>query len=185
MTAPRSGAKKTAKKAPRRGQEAKPPHDPAQTAPPAAKPIDPEDVPRLVADLVLAGLGKDQVRAFLIAELNLRPGRGELDKLIDQAKLDLAAHADHYREIATELTVVRLNDLYTRALKVQDLKTALDVQKAIVAFLIGKGVAAPKTENGTSDIAKSESTPASTPPPPPKLVGSYADVMERKRRRRA
>ena len=133
-----------------------------------------EDLPRLVADLVLAGLGKAQVRAFLIAELQHRPGASELDDLIEQAKADIAAQADHYREIATELTVVRLNDLYTRALKKQDLKTALDVQRAIVQFLIGKGA------------NKAPEKPAEPEPvTEPRLVGSYADAMEKQRRRRA
>lgn len=137
-----------------------------------------DDVPRLVADLVLAGLAKAQVRAFLVAELNLRPGRGELDELIEQAKADIAAQADEYREIATETTIVRLNDLYTRALKVQDLKTALDVQRAIVQFLIGKGALAPK-------LAEKPAEPADEPVTTPRLVGSYADAMEKQRRKRA
>ena len=140
------------------------------------KPAESDDLPRLVADLVLAGLGKAQVRAFLVAEMGHRPGAGELDDLIEQAKEDLAAQADHYRSIATELTVVRLNDLYTRALKSQDLKTALDVQRAIVQFLIGKQTAAKTAE---------KATPADEELAPPKLAGSYSDAMEKQRRRRA
>ena len=135
-----------------------------------------DDVPRLVADLVLAGLGKAQVRAFLVAELQLRPGAAELDDLIENAKDDIAAQADHYRSIATELTVVRLNDLYTRALKSQDLKTALDVQRAIVQFLIGKQTAAKTAE---------KAPPTDDELAPPKLAGSYSDAMEKQRRRRA
>ncbi len=146
-----------------------------KTKPPAGS-----DVPRLVADLVLAGLGKAQVGAFLDAELGFKPAAAELTKLIEQAKVDLAEQADHYRSIATELTVVRLNDLYTRALKVQDLKTALDVQRAIINFLIGKpadrkAAPAPAGEEKAAEITE------------PRLVGggSYADAMEKQRRRRA
>ena len=140
-----------------------------------------KDVPRLVADLILAGLGKAQVRAFLVAELNLRPGVSELNKLIEQAKVDLGEQADHYRSIATELTVVRLNDLYTRALKMKDIKTALDVQRAIINFLVGK----PAGRKASDEETKPERPIEVGPPPPPRLVGNYAEAMEKQRRRRA
>lgn len=134
-----------------------------------------DDLPRTVADLVLAGLGKAQIRAFLLAEADYRPGHSELDDLIEAAKRDLAAQAEHYKSIATDLTVVRLNDLYTRALKAQDLKTALEIQKAIVTFLIGKGSTA-KANAGTAPEDTDDR-------PTPRLVGSYQEVMERKRKR--
>lgn len=192
--AKRKAAAGKAPKRPARGQPAKTAPDSAPTAPPAAKPKRrrpakaeaPEDLPRTVADLVLAGLGKDQVRAFIVAEADYRPGAGELDALIEQAKADLADQAEHYASIATELTIVRLNDLYTRALKVQDLKTALDVQKAIVRFLEVKAVTPPAAPGGESEPQEpaAPAAPQEDPVPPgrPRLVGSYADVMGRHRR---
>ncbi len=134
------------------------------------------DVPRLVADLVLAGLGKAQIRAFLLAELEFRPGKSELESLIEQAQVDISTQADHYREIATDVTVVRLNDLYTRALKAQDLKTALDVQRAIIRFMVGKGTAA-------ATPANTEAPPAEELPAP--RLASYSEAMDKQRRRRA
>lgn len=200
-TAKRKAAAGKAAKRPARGQPAKTAPDPAPTPPPAARPraagaqakrqqragkAPPEDLPRTVADLILAGLGRDQVRAFIVAEADYRPGQAELDALIDQAKADLALQAEHYASIATELTIVRLNDLYTRALKVQDLKTALDVQKAIVRFLDVKALGQPPTAGGESEPQEpaAPAAPVEEPVPPgrPRLVGSYADVMAKHRR---
>lgn len=140
-----------------------------------------DDLPRTVSDLILAGLSKGQIRAFLIAESNIRPGVSELNELIEGAKLDIAEQAEHYKGIAVELAVVRLNDLYTRALKAQDIKTALEVQKAITSFLVGKAPAKPEAPQAATKPPPEDQSDA--PVTKPRLVGSYSDTMQRVRRR--
>lgn len=100
---------------------------PRKTPPPGAQ--------RTVADLLLAGVGRDAIRNFLAEEDNFRPTARQLDELIAGALEDLRRQAAEYRDDAGDLTIVRLNDLYTRSLKAQDLKTALDVVRALTRYV--------------------------------------------------
>ena len=133
------------------------------------KPAPPEDLPNLVADLVLAGIGKERIRAMILASIKYRPGVSELNKLIDQAKEDLSDQAAEYRELASELTIVRLNDLFEKAKAAGEFKTALEIELKLTA-IAGKAASAPPSAG--PKITK------------PRLVGAYEGAMEKQRKRR-
>lgn len=111
----------------------------------------------LVADLVLAGLAPPQIRTYLDRELgDDAPDQAALEgQYLPAALAELAAQAEAYRDRADDLAVVRLNDLYARSIQAQDLRSALDVQKALDRRL-GAGTPAGKGEPETP----SKPTPA-------------------------
>lgn len=176
--AKRKAPKKRAATRKKPGQTSKSPPKKAPTAPPAAS-QEPADLGRTVASLVLAGLTKPQVRAFLAAESNYKPPAGDLDKIIERAKRDLVAQAEHYADVAGELALVRLNELYVRASAADELKVALDVQRAILTLVAAKiGGREPEIPSSGAD------DPAAEPVQPgrPRLAGDYSAVMGRHRR---
>lgn len=72
-----------------------------------------------VAEALAAAAAKGQI------ELSAR----QIPKAIAAARRALTAAADYHRDVELGRAITRLNDLYRRALAVQDIKTAASVQK--------------------------------------------------------
>ena len=95
----------------------------------------------LLAELVLDGVSRSRI-ATVLARAGWKPSPAVLDRHLVTARADIAKRAEDYREAADDLSLVRLHDLYNRASKAHDLKTALDVQKTIDRLGVGRTPAA-------------------------------------------
>ncbi|VTS05283.1 unnamed protein product [Tuwongella immobilis] len=82
--------------------------------------------------LMVSGLTGPELTA---AASRLEIPESEIGELIDEARqrIRLAASFDHHHELGVAYT--RLNDLYIRAIKVADLKTALTAQRDLNRLL--------------------------------------------------
>lgn len=84
-----------------------------------------------VKTLVCRGLERKDIVAYA-AEKEWREEPGDIDHLIEVANAELAKEAAELdAEIELGKAVARLNHLYQQTIKVQDFKTALQIQKEI------------------------------------------------------
>ena len=104
------------------------------SADPAARPAPLDDtlVGRTVLMLV-SGVGPSDARAALIEKLGRSPE--EADAMITQARRRIAVATSYDVVLEIGTAYLRLNDIYTRALKSQDTRTALAAQREINRLL--------------------------------------------------
>ena len=93
------------------------------------------DSPNLqtVAVLLVTLQDRAAVARACIEKLDIDPA--EVDEILDQARRQLTIAADYHRDEEVGRALLRLNDLYERSLRVQDVKTALATQKEIDRLL--------------------------------------------------
>jgi hypothetical protein len=100
-----------------------------------------------VLKLICRGLDRDTILAYA-AENHWSETPKEIDDLMEAAFVDLAKHAAEVDlEVEFGISILRLNRLFMDSMKVQDLKTALAVQKEINKMLELKSRAANRAAN--------------------------------------
>lgn len=83
-----------------------------------------------VVGMILAGAVRTDIVAHADKEgWDLK--RKEIDNLIERAHHEIGIMASQNREEMYSLAVVRLQNLWARAMKIQDYKTALNIQKEL------------------------------------------------------
>jgi len=83
--------------------------------------------------LMVSGLSHADLTAACIGKLNVPPE--EVAGVIAQARRKLTLAADYNRDEQIGTAVTRLNDIYARAIRGQDIKTALVAQKELNKLL--------------------------------------------------
>lgn len=93
-------------------------------------PAVPPDRLTVVITMILAGANRREIQGHAKREAwDLTPKK--LDDLIDRAHHEIGIMCSEDREKVFNLAVARLTGLYARAQKIQDYKTALNIQKEI------------------------------------------------------
>jgi hypothetical protein len=83
--------------------------------------------------MMVSGLSSDAVLAALTSKLGLTPAAAKATVEDAEKRIVLAANYDRTRELGT--AIARLNDLYRRAVAIQDTKTALQTQRELNRLL--------------------------------------------------
>ena len=91
-----------------------------------------EHIDKVVLMLV-QGIAPDAARVACIEKLGLSPD--DADAVIAQARKNITIAAEFNRAKELGTAIIRLNDLYTRCIRLQDTKTALAAQKEISKML--------------------------------------------------
>lgn len=102
------------------------------TGPEKAESQDQDLIDRAVL-LLVSGLTLDAVTTTLQQKLGATPARAAAVAKKAEKKIVLAANYDRTKELGT--AIARLNDLYRRAVAIQDTKTALQIQREINKLL--------------------------------------------------
>ena len=83
--------------------------------------------------LMVSGLSQAELTAACIGKLEVAPE--ETASVIAQARRKLTLAADYNRDEQIGTAVTRLNDIYARAIRAQDIKTGLVAQKELNKLL--------------------------------------------------
>ena len=120
-------------------------------------PLKRDEILDRVALLWLSLESPSAIRAACVADpLNIRPA--DVEATITDARRRLLYHVDTLRTDQHARAVARLNDLYARALRVQDVKTALATQKELHR-LLGLAAARATGNRETGPAAPPETKP--------------------------
>lgn len=79
--------------------------------------------------LMVTGLSQADLAEACTEKLGIMPG--DVKEILDLARRKLTLAADYNRDEQVGIAITRLNDLYSRAIRVQDNKTALAAQREI------------------------------------------------------
>lgn len=79
--------------------------------------------------LMVSGMGHAALVDACVSKLEIAPA--EAEAVIAEARRKLTLAADYNRDEGIGTAVTRLNDLYARAIRAQDIKTALAAQKEL------------------------------------------------------
>lgn len=102
------------------------------TGPKTNAPKDQELIDRAIL-MIVSGLTVENTASTLVTKLGLTPAKAEAIAKKAEKRIVLAANYDRTRELGT--AIARLNDLYRRAVAIQDTKTALQIQREINKLL--------------------------------------------------
>lgn len=94
--------------------------------------MDPAAIDKVLLMLV-SGVSAVQAQAVAVEKMGQTPAVAV--KLVAEARRRLTVAADYDRDEQVNTAYLRLNDLYARSLKVQDVKTALAAQKELSKLL--------------------------------------------------
>lgn len=114
---------------------------PAKGKTAAKTPIQPVAIDGVVL-LMASGLGDETVITACIEKLNIP--RDQVDEVLAIARRRITLAADYNRDEVLGQAITRLDDLYVRALGVQDVKTALAAQREKGRLLLGMVVPGPE-----------------------------------------
>jgi hypothetical protein len=109
-----------------------------------------EEIREKLILLLVSGLGEAAQREAA-TKLGLEPE--EIDPALAETKRRIQIAADYNRDQQIGTAVVRLNDLYRRALAIQDTKTALAAQKELSRLLCLYSAPAPAAGERPADQA--------------------------------
>jgi hypothetical protein len=79
--------------------------------------------------LLTSGITLDRAVSYCIAQLGIKDG--EARKIVDEARRRIIVSADYNRDEQLGTAIARLNDLYAKSIKVNDVKTALHAQREL------------------------------------------------------
>jgi len=102
------------------------------TGPDGARSSDQELIDRAVL-LIVSGMSVEAAAATLQSKLGVTAAKAAAVAKKAEKKIILAANYDRTKELGT--AIARLNDLYRRAVAIQDTKTALQIQREINRLL--------------------------------------------------
>ena len=89
-----------------------------------------------VASWICDGMTRDEIRAYVESdECDWEITGRAIDHYVAEAEELLGREADTDRHVQLGTAIRRLNDLYARALRIQDYKTCLAVEKARISLL--------------------------------------------------
>lgn len=104
----------------------------SRTTGPESQSADQELIDRAVL-LIVSGLSVEAAAGTLQSKLGVTAAKAAAAAKKAEKKIVLAANYDRTRELGT--AIARLNDLYRRAVAIQDTKTALQIQREINKLL--------------------------------------------------
>ena len=79
--------------------------------------------------LMVSGLSKKELTDACVLKFAIAPE--EVDEFIKQARTKITRTAEYNRDEELGISITRMNDIYGRAIKGQDIKTALMAQKEL------------------------------------------------------
>ena len=92
----------------------------------------PEILDKLIL-LIVSGVGESDLLKAAVEKLSLSPAQAARSLKSARRKITIAADFNRDAEVGT--AYLRLNDLYTRCLKIQDTRTALAAQRELNKLL--------------------------------------------------
>lgn len=128
-----------------------------------------------IAALLTSGLGLETIRQACTEKLFIDPA--EVDAAIAAATARLGLAADYDPILEKGRAITRLEDLYNRAIRVQDIKTALAAEKAR-AHLLGLAAVEPPESRTAGDGEADQECLADHGETPRRPAGSISEAHE-------